>query len=113
MFDGEFWNTDAETSAITRLRFAQRDDGIYASAWGSCFPEDCEWGETELHLLDGDDRSDSEAHAFATWHADSEPSHCLMTLADGLLTVVEIAIRSQFPSYRMVSTFRKSNTTKF
>ncbi len=59
-------------------------------------------------MLDGDDRPDSETHAFTTWHADFEPSHCLMTLADGLLTVVEIAIRSKFPSYRNVSTFRKN-----
>ncbi len=107
VFDGEYWNTDARTSSITRIRFVPRGTVVYASAWGACFPEDCEWGETELQLLNKHDDSDAESHAFATWDADSEPSHCLMTIVDGLMTVIQIAIRSEFPSYRSISTFRK------
>ena len=106
-FDGEYWNVDAKTSSITRFHFVRRGNGVYASAWGSCFPEDCEWGETELHLLDEHDGANAATNAFATWNADSEPSHCLMTIVDGLLTVTTIAIRSEFPSYRTISTFRK------
>lgn len=108
MFNGEFWNTDTKTSHITRICFAERGSSIFASAWGSCFPNDCPWGEVELHLLTELDASvANESHAFATWPSDEDSTHCLMTLSNGLLTVVEIAIHSEYPSYKVVSSLRK------
>jgi hypothetical protein len=110
-FGGEYWNSDAKTSAITRVHFVTREGKSYVSAWGSCFPKDCEWGETELHLLatlDDENALSDAAFAFATWDSDDgEPNHCLMTLVNNLLTVDQISLRSTYPSYKVTGTFRK------
>lgn len=103
-FQGEFWNTDVNASGITRLQFLH---GTHVSAWGACFPEDCPWGETEFHLLNEMSNTSGVQYAFATWGSDSELTHCLLTLVDDELTVVQIAIRSEYPSYKMTETFRK------
>lgn len=108
-FDGEFWNVDQKTSAITRFQFARRNNQTFVSAWGACFPKECPWGETQLQFLkvcDGDVSSDTY-HAFATWHDNSEPNHCLFELRDDELRVTDIAIRSDFPSYMSTMLFRK------
>jgi len=107
VFEGEYWNVDSETSAITRLQFAQLADHACVSAWGSCFPEECEWGETELEVLNDDDETSGERHAFAKWAFDSEPSYCLFTMDQDELTVIWISIRSDIPSFKMTLTFRK------
>lgn len=107
VFDGEYWNVNAETSAITRFQFARQGDHLCVFAWGSCFPEDCEWGDAELHLLSDDGESPGTRHAFATWEFDSEPSHCLFAMHEHELTVNWISIQSDIPSYKMMMTFRK------
>jgi len=102
---GEFWNTDAKTPEITRLLFSKRAGRSYVSAWGACFPTDCEWGETDLHLLDDASDSTGKVHAFATWELEGL-SHCLLTLDREELTVLSISIRSEFNS-KTHSSFRK------
>lgn len=106
-FDGEFWNTDENTKHITRLRFGRRGDEQYVCAWGACFPEDCEWGETKLTRLLSCSELDRAVDGFATWSCETGVTHCLMKLAGGVLTSVTVAIRSDMPSYRTSATFRK------
>lgn len=108
-FEGEYWNIQADTPHITRLRFEERDGRAHVSAWGACFPCDCEWGETELIVLrvDGPDAGGAAVHAFATWEGDDGPTHCLLDVADEKIEATVVAIRSEIPSYRITERFRK------
>lgn len=88
-FTGEFWNVDPETKGMTRFQFTERKGRNFVSAWGSCFPSDCEWGETELfRLKDIENRSKNTEIAFATWRHDSTALNHLLfrSTRDGFST---------------------------
>ncbi len=84
--NGEFWNCDAENAHITRLRFAQRNDCHYVSAWGACYPRDCEWGGTVLSVA-----ADGIGRAFASWNLETGVTHCLFDANSGALKVTIIS----------------------
>lgn len=109
-FDGEYWNVVEETSSITRLLFTHLDDVHFVEAWGSCFPRDCEWGETELYLLNDKDEAGIGLHAFATWDWDPDPTHCLFELSANELVVTKISLQSEIKSYKVSETFRKDES---
>ena len=106
-FDGEYWNVDAKTKNIVRFQFNHHTGYQTVSAWASCFPEDCEWGETELHVLNDEEESSHELHAFATWDFEPRLSHCLFKLVEDELTVEWISIRTEIPSSRKTLKFHK------
>jgi hypothetical protein len=44
---GEWRNVDAQTRGITRFTIVADDGRFVAHAWGRCFPDECDWGETD------------------------------------------------------------------
>ncbi len=51
--DGLWVNQDKNASGITRFRIQHRGADIFVHAWGSCHPQDCDWGEQRA-LVDED-----------------------------------------------------------
>lgn len=49
-------NEDPNTRGITRLVVSERNDQVLVHAWGSCTPQDCDWGEQPA-LVDGNSAS--------------------------------------------------------
>lgn len=71
-YEGYYQNVDSETDAITQLHFLRSGEFILVNAWGRCHPDDCEWGETKLHLLEWSRNNVHKNQAFASWKS----SHC-------------------------------------
>jgi hypothetical protein len=41
---GEWYNIDSSTLGLTRVVITQNGSEVAVHAWGSCHPEDCDWG---------------------------------------------------------------------
>lgn len=50
-FVGKWTNTDPNTRGITRLEFRSSGGAIWVHAWGSCSPQDCDWGEVRAEAF--------------------------------------------------------------
>ena len=72
IYDGYYQNADAESDSITQLHFVRAGDIILVNAWSRCHPEDCEWGQTTLYLLDSSLNENHKNQAFASWQS----NHC-------------------------------------
>lgn len=46
-FVGNWKNTDANTSGVTRLEINANGAQMTLHAWGKCHPQDCDWGEVQ------------------------------------------------------------------
>lgn len=106
-FNGEFWNRDRKTDAITRFRFFERGRQHFVAAWGACFPSDCEWGDTKLHILRCDDNRDKSTYGFATWRSSEEPSHCLFQLTKREMIVDWVSLHTDIQSFKMQLVFQQ------
>lgn len=94
-FDGEFWNVNLNAIGMTRFQFSERAGRRYVSAWGRCFPTDCEWGETKLYILKTV-RKSHVVHAFATWRFGSELVHFAFKMKKEELFVESFSLLSEF-----------------
>jgi hypothetical protein len=46
-FNGDWENADRNTRGITKLQIAVRGANVKVQAWGSCTPQDCNWGAVQ------------------------------------------------------------------
>jgi len=46
-FNGDWANADRNTRGITKLQIAVRGTNVMVQAWGSCTPQDCNWGAVQ------------------------------------------------------------------
>lgn len=54
-FVGRWENENPDTSGITRVRIDSRLNKIIINMWGSCHPNDCDWGSQSIGQTDSDD----------------------------------------------------------
>jgi len=47
-FDGSWTNVDTNTRGITKLDIAVMGTNAKVQGWGSCHPNDCDWGRFRL-----------------------------------------------------------------
>jgi hypothetical protein len=72
--DGTWVNVDPNTGGITRVVVEHTGATDRVHVWGSCAPEDCEWGPAALHRLRGLN-SESLSYGFATYEPDFSTKH--------------------------------------
>ena len=46
-FNGDWENADRNTRGITKLHIAVQGANVKVQAWGSCSPQDCDWGAVQ------------------------------------------------------------------
>lgn len=44
-FNGVWTNIDEKTRSLTKCKIVYDNNSFLVQMWGSCFPEDCDWGE--------------------------------------------------------------------
>jgi hypothetical protein len=64
-FAGSWINTDSSTGGITRLEISGTGTDVRVHAWGSCTPQDCDWGEVAAYAYGPNVSADLNASAEA------------------------------------------------
>ena len=52
-FAGLWVNEDDQTRGITKCKITHKDNSLIVQMWGSCTPQDCDWGKNET---DGEEK---------------------------------------------------------
>jgi hypothetical protein len=50
---GAWTNEDPGTRGVTRVTVVNRNNKLVLHAWGSCYPQECDWGDAEGFVQDG------------------------------------------------------------
>lgn len=58
---GSWRNTDPHTRGITVVEISPRGSGYQIQVWGSCHPEDCDWGTERIQLFTSSVEDSTEA----------------------------------------------------
>jgi|LakMenEpi03Aug12_release.lakeMendotaPanAssembly.Ray.scaffolds.fasta_scaffold408117_2 hypothetical protein len=70
---GTWVNVDENSGSLTRLEVTEEADGWVIHAWGSCSPNDCDWGKVPLYMAVSD-AAHTLGHGFAYWdHKEKNP----------------------------------------
>lgn len=67
---GKWKNVNPETNGMVELDIQKYDQKLFINAWGSCSPTNCEWGETDFHMLSSAVGKPPLAQAIARWDND-------------------------------------------
>jgi hypothetical protein len=108
--DGTWVNVDPNTGGITRVVIEHTGATDRVHVWGSCSPEDCDWGPTALHRLRGV-TSETLSYGYATYEPGWSTKHLAFERRDDELLVTAFTFfkdESGRPDYRSQSTFRRA-----
>ena len=79
-FNGLWVNQDDQTKSITRCKIAYKNNSFVVQMWGSCEPQDCDWGE---NVANGVDNGTSKFELF--WDQEFAESAITYEIIDGEL----------------------------
>lgn len=70
---GTWRNTDPYTDGITVAEISTRGSGFAVRIWGSCHPEDCDWGTEQIQLFTSsvDESTEAETLSFLATYSSS------------------------------------------
>lgn len=108
--NGVWVNVDSETAGLTKFVIQDKNGTTTIRAWGSCSPEDCDWGSTPFHRLGDSAGAKTVPFGFATWEKGFSTSHCSLEKKDK--NVVTLTVHTIFKdsskrtNYRVRYTFR-------
>ena len=89
---GAWVNTNEYTRGMTKLAIYEKNFTTFVHAFGSCVPNDCDWGATEFHALGDSIEATILPYGFATWDMSSQKSHVTFKLEGENLTVTRFGI---------------------
>ena len=107
---GTWINTNSTSRSIPKVIIHEKHGKKMIRVFGSCFPEYCDWGSTDLHVLGDSILSTKFPYGFATWDKDYAVTHVTLKLENGALSLSVFTIykdNSNRANFRSDHTFRK------
>jgi hypothetical protein len=83
---GEWVNTNRATRSTTRFKITLKNQSLTIQGFGKCYPSDCDWGTTNLDLLNVGSRTEAPV-GFAKWDPQYLVHYYILRLKAGRLVV--------------------------
>ena len=87
---GVWTNANDNTRGVTKIQVFDGPGGPQIQAWGSCLPEDCDWGRTDLDLLGTSVTDVTPDYALGSWDPGFKETTVTMNLNGFLGKIVDI-----------------------
>ena len=87
---GIWTNANDNTRSLTKIQIFDGPGGPQIQAWGSCLPNDCDWGKTDLDLLGTSVTDVTPDYAIGSWNPHYKESTITIDLNGPLGKVVDL-----------------------